>query len=287
MKFTRRSVRLAAIISMILLTAIAVSYSKYEALEDWGPLLYAVSIASCVFVFAGIAFRWETPGWLKRITVLIFFLAAPLVMVIAVERLNGNFLTDFLSGDEDVLANYVVSALLYLLVFGLSGSVRVSVMSVSPVLLLFGIANMYIKEFKGSPLVPMDFGSIQTAANVAAGYTYEIGYEILFGVSLTAAGMDMPKWKLPAKIITRFLALLVVGGFAYTFFYTDYIADNGLKPDFFNQTRGYNHHGAVLELRKPLRAFWRRRWSVRGWTPTPPIRPSPYRPPGSRGSRRT
>ena len=262
MKFTRRSVRLAAIISMILLTAIAVSYPKYEALEDWGPLLYAVSIASCVFVFAGIAFRWETPGWLKRITVLIFFLAAPLVMVIAVERLNGNFLTDFLSGDEDVLANYVVSALLYLLVFGLSGSVRVSVMSVSPVLLLFGIANMYIKEFKGSPLVPMDFGSIQTAANVAAGYTYEIGYEILFGVSLTAAlmalasGMDMPKWKLPAKIITRFLALLVVGGFAYTFFYTDYIADNGLKPDFFNQTRGYNHHGAVLEFTLNTKYLW-------------------------------
>jgi len=91
---------------------------------------------------------------------------APLLMEIAVERLNGNFITGFLSGDEDILANYVINLLLYLLVFGLTGSFRASILTVSPLLLLFGIGNMYVKEFKGAPLVPMDFGSIRTAANV-------------------------------------------------------------------------------------------------------------------------
>ena len=148
----------------------------------------------------------------------------------------------------------MVYLLLYIAVFAVSGSVRVSVMTVSPVLLLFGIANMYVKEFKGSPLVPMDFSSIKTAGNVAAGYTYEIGFEIAFGVCLTAMLMAMacrlamPKKGRPARIALRLLSLLMVGGFAYTFYYTDTVADYGLKPDFFNQTRGYKNHGAVLEF---------------------------------------
>ena len=262
MKTSKSSIRLGAILAMLLMTAVTVGYSKYETLEKWGTTLFAISLLCCVLVFLGIAVRWEDRNWFKRACCLLFFVACPLVMVVVVERLNGNFLTDFLTVDEDALANYVVAMLLYLLIFGLSGSVRVSVMTVSPILLLFGVANMYIKEFKGSPLVPMDFGSIRTAANVAAGYTYEIGYEILFGVSVTAAlmalvsGMDMPRWKLPVKIVTRALALLVVGGFAYTFFFTDYVPDNGYKPDFFNQTRGYSHHGALLEFTLNTKYLW-------------------------------
>ncbi len=262
MKTSRKTIRLGAVISMLLLSAVTLGYSKFETLEKWGPILFAISILSCFLVFLGIAIRPQSGGWFKRICYLLFFVACPFIMVIVVERLNGNFLTDFLTVDEDTLANYAVSMLLYLLVFGLSGSIRISIMTTSPLLLLFGVANMYIKEFKGSPLVPMDFGSIRTAANVAAGYTYEIGYEILFGLSVTAAlmalasGMNMPKWKLPVKAVTRALALLVVGGFAYTFFYTDFVADNGYKPDFFNQTRGYSHHGALLEFTLNTKYLW-------------------------------
>lgn len=148
----------------------------------------------------------------------------------------------------------MVYLLLYVAMFGLSGSVRISVMTVSPILLLFGIANMYVKEFKGSPLVPMDFSSIKTAGNVAVGYTYHVGYEIALGVCLTgmlmalASRLSMPKKGRPGRIALRLLSILVVGGFAYTFYYTDTVADFGLKPDFFNQTRGYKNHGAVLEF---------------------------------------
>lgn len=109
-----------------------------------------------------------------RILMMLLMAAAPFVMLIAVERLNGNFITEFLIPKEDIWENYVVYLLLYIAVFAVSGSVRVSVMTVSPVLLLFGIANMYVKEFKGSPLVPMDFSSIKTAGNVAAGYTCKL-----------------------------------------------------------------------------------------------------------------
>ena len=254
MRYSRASIRLGAILSFLLLTALTVQYQKFLVLETWGPTLFFLSLGAVLLVWPGVALSWDRPRFPRGVFMVFLFVMTPLIMMIAVERLNGNFITGFLSGDEDVLANYVVNMLLYLLVFALTGSMRASILTVSPILLLFGVANMYIKEFKGGPLVPMDFGSITTAANVAAAYTYEIGYEILFAAALTAMVMGlscrlrMSRWKLPVKIILRGLSLLVVCGFAGVFFFTDFIADNGLKPDFFNQTRGYEHHGAVLEF---------------------------------------
>lgn len=262
MHITRRSIRMGAILSFLLLSFVTAHAGDFLALEEWGKTLLFVSFGAAFLVWPGVAVRWETPKWFRGIWMGLFFLMAPMVMLVAVERLNGNFITGFLSGEEDVLANYVVYLLLYLAVFGLSGSVRISAVTVSPVLLLFGIANMYVKEFKGSPLVPMDFGSITTAANVAGGYTYEIGYEIVFALALTAAVMavfcrlKMSRWKLPVKILVRGLSLLLVCGFAYTFYYTDTVADYGLKPDFFNQTRGYKNHGALLEFTLNTKYLW-------------------------------
>ena len=254
MSSTRRSVRVGAILSFLLFSVIAVHADLFFEAEEWGRTMYFASLGAALLVWPATALHWKTPRWFRGIWMIILFLLVPLVMQVVVERLNGNFITRYLTGEEDVLANYVVYLLLYLLVFALSGSPRVSVLTVSPILLIFGIANMYVKEFKGSPLVPMDLGSIRTAANVAGAYTYEIGYEILFAVALTAAVMavfsrlNLYRWRLPTKIIVRGLSLLIVCGFAYTFYYTDIVADNGLKPDFFNQTRGYKNHGAVLEF---------------------------------------
>lgn len=262
MHCTRHSVRLGAVLSFLLLAFVTGHARLFLELEEWGRTLLFVSLGASLLVFPCVAVRWQRPKWFRGIWMMLLFLLVPMVMLVAVERLNGNFITGFLSGEEDVLANYVVYLLLYLLVFGLTGSLRGSVLTVSPVLLLFGIANMYVKEFKGSPLVPMDFGSLTTAANVAGGYTYEVGYEIVFALCLTAAVMavfcrlKMSRWKLPVKIVVRALSLLIVCGFAYTFYYTDTVADYGLKPDFFNQTRGYKNHGALLEFTLNTKYLW-------------------------------
>lgn len=254
MSSSKRAARAAALVSFSLLLFVVTRQDLFLEADEWGSLMLFAALAGALLVLPGFAVVWERPTWLRCIWMLILLAGAPMVMLVAVERLNGVFITEFLTPSEDILANYVVYLLFYILAFGLSGSVRISLMTVSPVLLLFGIANMYVKEFKGSPLVPMDFSSIRTAGNVAAGYTYDIGYEIVFALCLTmmivalASRLKMPRMKLVLRIIFRMLALGVVGGFAWVFFYTDTVADYGLKPDFFNQTRGYEHHGAVLEF---------------------------------------
>lgn len=253
MSSSRRAARISAAVTFILLIFVVVKHETFLT-EEKGNIMLLCAFGAALLTLPGFSIRWERFTWLRCIWLLLLFAAVPMVMLVAVERLNGVFITEFLTPSEDILANYVVYMLLYLLVYGLSGSVRGSIMTVSPILLLFGIANMYVKEFKGGPLVPMDFSSIRTAGNVASGYTYEIGYEIVFAVCLTAmvvalaSRLKMPKMKLPLRIVFRVLGLLVVGGFACVFYFTDTVADYGLKPDFFNQTRGYEHHGAVLEF---------------------------------------
>lgn len=254
MSSSRRATRISGVISFLLLVFVVVKHELFLEQDEWGNTMLLCAFGAALLVLPGGAVKWERPTWLRCIWMLLLLTGAPMVMMVAVEQLNGVFITRFLTPSEDILANYVVYLLIYLLVYVLSGSVRVSLMSVSPVLLLFGIANMYVKEFKGGPLVPMDFSSIRTAGNVAVGYTYDIGYEIVFALCLTvmlmalASRLKMPGMKLPVKIILRTLGLIVVCGFAWVFYFTDTVADYGLKPDFFNQTRGYEHHGAVLEF---------------------------------------
>ncbi len=254
MTVSRKTARIGGVFSFLLVFFAVTRAQDFLSQEEWGGAMLLCALGAGALVLPAVAYRWEKPQWLRFLFSVALLAAAPFVMLVVVERLNGHFITDFLTPSEDIWENYVVYVLLYVLVFGLSGSIRISVMTVSPVLLLFGIANMYVKEFKGSPLVPMDFSSIKTAGNVAAGYTYEIGFEIAFGVCLTAMLMAlachlaMPKRGKPGQIALRLISLLVVGGFAYTFYYTDTVADYGLKPDFFNQTRGYKNHGAVLEF---------------------------------------
>ena len=254
MERMRPCVRVGAILSFLLFAWVTVQFETFMELPEWGGALWVVSLGASLLVWRFICMDWQMPKFFRFSFMLMTFLVIPAVMIVAVERLNNNFITDFLVVEEDFLANYVVTLLLYLLVLGLSGSIRISVMTVSPVLLIFGIANMFVKEFKGSPLVPMDLGSIATAANVASAYTFEVGYEIVFAVALTAAvmaavsRMKLRKWRLGTKIVVRGLSLAAVCGFACVFYFTDFFADQGLKPDFFNQTRGYENHGAILEF---------------------------------------
>ena len=185
------------------------------------------------------------------------FFAAPMINVMCVERMNGNFLSDL--WHICWLDNYCVALLVYFLVFAISGSVRISVLTLSPFFFIFGLANMYVKEFKGGPLVPMDVGSIATATTVAGQFSYDLGADVVFALSLTimimamSSRLKMPERNRKIRIISRVAPLAIVGIMAGLFYGTDIFVNLGYKPDFFNQTRGYEHYGAILNFTENTR----------------------------------
>ena len=185
MEHSRRSVTIGIITALVAAGFVLWERQNFLELQPGGEALFAVTLLLSACIGAAIAvhpskeWKWY-PLWQA-----VVFLMAPMGAVAAVERLNGNFLSALHENGWMWVDNYCVALLFFLLVFALSGRVRLSVWVMNPVFLAFGLANMYVKEFKGGPLVPMDVGSIATAATVATGYTYNIGAEVCYAVIVT------------------------------------------------------------------------------------------------------
>ncbi len=218
--------------------------------EGPGRLMLAASVACALLSAVAIMFKPNREAKYYILYVGAVFLACPMLNIIAVERMNGNFLNELIQACW--IDNYLICLLIYLAVFCICGSVRISAILISPAMFLFGLANMYVKDFRGEPLVPMDMGSVSTAMTVARGYTYSVGVDVSFAVAVTVLAMalavrlSMPHAARKTKIVLRLVIALVVSTVAFCFYGTDLFVNWGYKPDFFNQMRGYNNKGALL-----------------------------------------
>ena len=130
-----------------------------------------VWIGTEILLLAGILFFPFLKEKKNKYTTTAIFLLAPLLMIVAVEMLNGNMLWD-IDMFGNVCMNYFIAFLLYLLIYAASGSTKCSIISISILLEVFGIANYYVKLYKGSPLLPWDLSAITTAANVSDAFSF-------------------------------------------------------------------------------------------------------------------
>ena len=239
----------AAILSGLVLW----QYPSYSEMVKTQPGMLDLSVITLIVLVIARHVRVKPEAeWYTLYQAAVFF-AGPMIMVTAVEVLNGNMIWA-LAVRIDILLNYLSALLLYVVLYVLLGRVTSSGRTASVILLVFGIANMYLKDYKGSPLLPMDLGSIRTAANVAASFTYTINCRIITALCLT-----MLSWSLLGKLpmdragrkrqrAERLLGLALVLGISYVFYETDTFSDNFMRPDFFNQTRGYETHGSWAEF---------------------------------------
>lgn len=258
MFYSKKTILAGSIVALCAAGFVLYEREGFLGLPQWGAALFAATLLLAICAGAAFAVRPDPsaakfrPARYRGYLTLLFF-AAPFIMVVAVERLNGNFLGD-LYGWDFVFDNYCVALVLYVAVFALTGRVSTTVISVSGILLAFGIVNMYIKEFKGSPFLPLDAGSIATAATVADEFDYSIGFEVTFAVVLflvlmgCAWGARMPERSRRRKVATRITALALVLVTCGVFYGTSMPVALGMKPDFFNQMRGYEHRGAIREF---------------------------------------
>ena len=176
----------------------------------------------------------------------------PIVTMGMTECLNNIFIYDMTY--LGFFANYVTLILFYFLFFATTGSLRVAILAVNPIFFGLALAHCYIMEFRGTPFIPMDFLSITTAAGVANTYSFKLMHTVLIGsllfILIIVLGIktNTPKCNIIEKIISRtftgtFFAIVVS-----LFYFTSIFADAGIKPDFWNQTRGYRNYGFAFNF---------------------------------------
>ncbi len=243
-------VALGAVLTLAVVIDIG-AYTRYDGAGKWWLMAAALSLPWITAFFAAFDFKISKD---KAATVWHFILLVimPFAGITMTECLNDRFIYDMTY--LGLLANYVVFLVLYCLVYGLSGSLKISFVSVNAVLFGFALAHSYIMNFRGTPFLPMDFFSITTAAGVANTYSYIPTYKEMTGILLfvlvTVIGLkaQTPRHKTLAKIIGRSITTTFAVTVIVLFYFTDIFTGMGVTPDFWNQTRGYRNYGFVYNF---------------------------------------
>ena len=251
---TKKSKITGSIITAVLLLFVVFESKKFIALEfstKWLLLGFALIAPFIIGAFITFSIKIKNDKFNKVWHFLLIFLM-PFVTITMTECLNNIFIYDMTY--LGFFGNYMVVMLFYFLIFALCGSLSVSIITVNSVCFGLALAHCYIVEFRGTPFIPMDFLSITTAANVANTYNYSLTYTmviaILIFIFIIVLGIKIktPKYNTITKIVSRTFMGTFFACIMFLFYFTSIFADAGVKPDFWNQSRGYRNYGFVFSF---------------------------------------
>ncbi|MCI6859062.1 MAG: sulfatase-like hydrolase/transferase [Eubacterium sp.] len=192
--------------------------------------------------------RIPGPEIVQKIIGQILFFTVPLYTFWFVERFTDNPIFRMRP------AEFVFNILLYYMFFGLLYLIfnsRKAAVTIGTIFwCIVGIANYYVLSFKGSPIVPSDIMSTQTAANVAANYTYTIQPVFVWNVLLLLLVLAV-SWRCPSPKKMgwkkRVVMLLVIG--LCTSILGHFVIEQktlksyGIKNNVWDQKKGYAKNG--------------------------------------------
>lgn len=249
----RRRIIIGSVVTAVLLALVLLHTDEFLMQGiDAGVLLYVLALVACPIIGFVAACRFSQGGRVGTICNAALIVLLPIVAMTMVECLNGVFTWDWTP--LTLLLNYVLYWMLYGIVYIFSGSIRLAMIVVHSLVFVLGLTNHYVYNMRGTPFVPMDLFAAGTAANVAGAYDFSFNYQIVVAlvlltfVHIVAYKLQSPRFNLTGKIAVRtFFATLNVTIISL-FLFTNLYANAGLKPDFWNQARGYRYSGVVLNF---------------------------------------
>ncbi len=188
----------------------------------------------------------------EKIAGFVILFLMPIALMTITETLNNVFL--FKMTALGFLGNYLVILMAYFVFYALSGSFKITYLTVNTILIGLATGHSYVMDFRGTPFQPMDFLSISTAAGVANTYNFAPNHKIVTAALLFALltviciKIKTPKYTFPVKVISRAFTGTFTTVVMVLFYFTSVFADLGVRPDFWNQTRGYHNYGFVLNF---------------------------------------
>ncbi len=226
-------------------------YLSQEFASKW--LVLAFSLMFPFAIGTAITFTIKiTDVKLNKVMHFIGLLLMPFIVISMTECLNSIFIYNMTY--LGFFANYMVLLVFYLFIFTLSGSYKLSYIITNSLVFGFGVAHCYIVEFRGTPFLPMDFLGIRTALNVANTYDYTPTYQIITAsllfifITIISTKTKTPKISLKGKIVYRSICGIFSASLLFIFYFTSILTNLGVKPDFWNQSRGYKNYGFAFSF---------------------------------------
>ena len=227
------------------------TYSQLSVSTRWILMAVDLFLPFVIAVCTIYTIRFKSEK-IRKILGFVLLLLSPIALMTVTECLNNVFVYDMTY--LGFLANYLVILIFYFIFFALTGSFRVSYLIVNTVLFGLALAHCYLMNFRGTPFQPMDFLSVTTAVGVANTYNYAPDYKILTAsllfilLTVIAIKTRTPKYTIPVKLISRTFTGVFSATLLILFYFTSFFANMGVRPDFWNQTRGYHNYGFVFNF---------------------------------------
>ncbi len=253
-EYTKKSKIVGALIGSVLMVAVVFlqnSFLQEEYSQKW--LLFAAALFLPIIIALLIAYKIKIKNeTVRKILFVVLFLIIPLITIMMSECLNSIWIYDMTY--LGFLGNYLIILLLYFFVYAISGSLKIGILTITPVIYGFALAHAYIANFRGTPFIPMDFLSITTAVNVGSTYDYTPTDIIILGtllfiiIMIIGIKVSTPKFLMITKLISRIFTGAFFAVVIFIFYFTSIFANAGIKPDFWNQSRGYRNYGFVYNF---------------------------------------
>lgn len=158
------------------------------------------------------------------------------------------------------LLNIVFFELLLFFLFGLIGSLRISLMAESGFFMLYGLANYFVLDFRSAPIMPWDIYSFKTAASVADNFQYKPDRQaiivlllFLLLLALESRLVCRMKKKLWPRAALALLCLLLLTGFTKMLHQDNMIRRFRLYDKLFTPTTMVYKDGTVVAFLMELR----------------------------------
>ncbi|MCD7766846.1 MAG: sulfatase-like hydrolase/transferase, partial [Lachnospiraceae bacterium] len=215
---------------------------------------WEISLLSVALIFLWLVDN-ELSDRVNRILSWVWFAIAPFAVYFSLLYLNADkFNIDFFALDK--IALLLTFAFLYLvqgILFGLTGSIRFSVIIYAVAVAALGIINCFVISFRGMAISAADLFSIGTAAAVASEYTYTLDWymvmEILFTLLICTVSLKLRGGRMmPLAARGCFLALVAVlaGGYYYLCGKTTFLEDHDIRSEGFTHQLRYKKYDMLF-----------------------------------------
>lgn len=243
---------ITAILLTLILTHTGTFLNNSDLEQGTGILLFALSVIMALVIGLASTIGVLAPKKLTRAVSLVLYFGAPFVAALMSECLQGIFIYKWSPGT--FFLNYLLFLVLYSIPAVFTGSFRRSIIIMTPIIFAFSFIASLILTFRGTPLLPADIATIGTGLGVASSYKYKVTYYFILGLEIFLL-FEILAWRQPQLKVRRkfrwafrLASLGLVIAICLPFYTTSIAANNGIKPDFWNQARGYKRTGTVYNF---------------------------------------
>lgn len=201
--------------------------------------------------------KWNRKIDLNCILLRLLFVVSPILCFMLADRFNGYSMAKITGRMFSwiFVFNILIYITMWLIIYVIVNRVQYTSMILLGLVFAATIANYYVWEFRGCPILATDVQSTKTALNVAQNFTYSLDSTGVWGIVYITSflavllslkghkGLDIKK-----RIVAVIVCVVTVIGFNVLFFHTDVVKGKGIIAEVWHPQVRYAKNGTALSF---------------------------------------